>query len=82
MGYDGYETFKRALFYVRTSRFLWPFAFVIALAGGGSASFSLWVQSPIQRGLWAPHAEQEKTVAGRRGIRPLISGAAELPERS
>ncbi|HEY5532162.1 MAG TPA: hypothetical protein VIK22_09200 [Candidatus Anoxymicrobiaceae bacterium] len=51
MGYDDYETFKRAWFYVRTSRFLWPFAFVIALAGGGSASFSLWVQSPIPRGL-------------------------------
>ena len=48
---EGFETFKRAWFHVRTNRYLWLIAFVIALAGGGSASFSLWVQSPIPRGL-------------------------------
>jgi len=48
---EGFETFKRAWFHVRTNRYLWPIAFVIALAGGGSAGFSLWVQSPIPRGL-------------------------------
>jgi hypothetical protein len=48
---DGFEILKRAWLYVRTNRGLWPFAFVIALTGGGSAGFSLWVQSPIPRGL-------------------------------
>jgi hypothetical protein len=48
---DHFETLKRAWLHVRTNRFLWPIAFVIALAGGGSQGFSLWVQSPIPRGL-------------------------------
>jgi hypothetical protein len=48
---DHFETLKRAWFHVRTNRFLWPIAFVIALAGGGAQGFSLWVQSPIPRGL-------------------------------
>ena len=50
---DGFENLKRAWLYVRTNRFLWPIAFVIALAGGGSQGFSLWVQSPISRSLTA-----------------------------
>lgn len=48
---EGFETFKRAWYHVRTNRYLWLIAFVIALAGGGSAGFSLWIQSPIPRGL-------------------------------
>ena len=51
MTIDHFETLKRAWLHVRTNRFLWPIAFVIALAGGGSQGFSLWVQSPIPRGL-------------------------------
>lgn len=51
MGADGFEVLKRAWYYVRKNRFLWPFAFVIAVAGGGSQGFSLWIQSPIPRGL-------------------------------
>lgn len=51
MQIDGFEIVKRAWLYVRQNRFLWPFAFVIALAGSGSQGFTLWVQSPIPRGL-------------------------------
>lgn len=48
---DSFEIVKRAWYCVRTNRFLWPLAFFIALAGGGAQGFSLWVQSPILRGL-------------------------------
>lgn len=48
---EGFETLKRAWLYVRSNSFLWPLAFVIAVAGGGATSFSLWVQSPIPRGV-------------------------------
>jgi hypothetical protein len=48
---DNLEIVKRAWRHVRRNRFLWPLAFLIALAGGGSQGFSLWVQSPILRGL-------------------------------
>jgi hypothetical protein len=47
---DGFEILKHALTYVRYNSFLWPLAFVIALAGGGAQGFSLWVQSPVYRG--------------------------------
>lgn len=48
---DGFEILKRAWLDVRRKRFLWPYAFVIALAGVGPQGFSLWVQSPIPRGV-------------------------------
>jgi hypothetical protein len=48
---DSLEIVKRAWRHVRRNRFLWPLAFLIALAGGGAQGFSLWVQSPILRGL-------------------------------
>ena len=48
---DGFEIVKRAWLYVRQHRFLWVYGFLVALAGGGSQGFSLWVQSPIPRGL-------------------------------
>lgn len=48
---DGFENLKRAWLYVRQNKYLWLIAFVIAFAGGGSQGFSLWVQSPIPRGL-------------------------------
>jgi hypothetical protein len=48
---EAFETLKRAWFHVRRNRYLWIIAFVIALAGGGAAGFSLWVQSPISRGI-------------------------------
>jgi len=48
---EAFETLKRAWFHVRQNRYLWVIAFVIALAGGGAQGFSLWVQSPLSRGL-------------------------------
>lgn len=48
---DGFYILKRAWGYVRHNRFLWPLAFFIAFAGGGSQGYSLWFQSPIPRGL-------------------------------
>jgi len=48
---DGFEVLKRAWLHVRRNRYLWPVAFVMALAGGGAQGFSLWAQSPIPRGL-------------------------------
>ncbi|MCG2795991.1 MAG: hypothetical protein L6427_09035 [Actinomycetia bacterium] len=48
---DGFEIMKRAWLHVRRNRFLWPYAFFIALAGVGPQGFSLWAQSPIPRGL-------------------------------
>lgn len=48
---NGFDIFKRALSAVRHNRFLWPFAFFIALAGGGSQGYSLLLQSPIPRGM-------------------------------
>ena len=51
MTLDSLEIVKRAWRHVRRNRFLWPLAFFIALAGGGAQGFSLWVQSPILKGL-------------------------------
>lgn len=48
---ESFETLKRAWLHVRQHRYLWVVAFVIALAGGGAQGFSLWVQSPLPRGL-------------------------------
>lgn len=48
---EGLETLKRAWLHVRTHKYLWPIAFVIAFAGGGSQGFSIWVQSPLPRGI-------------------------------
>ncbi|MBU4179799.1 MAG: hypothetical protein KJ625_07680, partial [Actinobacteria bacterium] len=48
---DGFEVLKRAWLHVRRNRFLWPYAFFIALAGIGPQGFSLWAQSPIPRGM-------------------------------
>jgi hypothetical protein len=48
---DGFEVLKRAWLHVRRNRFLWPYAFFIALAGIGPQGFSLWVQSPVPRGM-------------------------------
>ncbi len=48
---DGFEILKRAWLYVRRNRFLWPYGFFIALAGVGPQGFSLWMQSPIPRGV-------------------------------
>ena len=36
---------------MRSNRYLWPLAFFMALAGGSTQGFSLWVQSPVFRGL-------------------------------
>lgn len=48
---EALETLKRSWLHVRTHRYLWVIAFIIALAGGGAQGFSLWVQSPLPRGL-------------------------------
>lgn len=48
---DSVENLKRALLHVRRNRFLWPIAFLMALAGGGLQGFSLWLQSPFGTGL-------------------------------
>ncbi|MHB8895094.1 MAG: DUF7544 domain-containing protein [Candidatus Geothermincolia bacterium] len=48
---EAFETLKRSWLHVRQHRYLWVIAFVIALAGGGAQGFSLWVQSPLPRGL-------------------------------
>jgi hypothetical protein len=48
---DGFETLKRAWLFVRSNRYLWLLGFFIALAGGSAQGFSLWVQSPVYRGL-------------------------------
>jgi hypothetical protein len=48
---DSFEIVRRAWVQVRRNRYLWVLGFFIALAGGGSQGFSLWVQSPILRGL-------------------------------
>lgn len=51
MSFDGFEILKRAWHHVSRNRFLWPLGFFIALAGGGSQGLSLWVQSPVLRGI-------------------------------
>ncbi len=51
MEFDSFEIVKRAWYHVRSNRFLWVLAFFMALAGGGSQGVSLWVQSPMLRGL-------------------------------
>ena len=48
---DGFEILKRAWVYVGQNRYLWPLGFFMALAGGGSQGFGLWVQSPVLSGL-------------------------------
>lgn len=48
---EAFETLKRSWLHVRGHRYLWIIAFVIALGGGGAQGFSLWVQSPLPRGL-------------------------------
>ncbi len=48
---EAFETLKRSWLHVRGHRYLWVIAFVIALGGGGAQGFSLWVQSPLPRGL-------------------------------
>lgn len=44
---DPFRILRRSWELVRKNRFLWPLAFLIALAGGGSMGYNIWFQGPI-----------------------------------
>jgi hypothetical protein len=69
---EGLETLKRAWLFVRSNRYLWPLGFFMALAGGSAQGFSLWVQSPISRGLtgYSPIHRVGERIADSAGSNP------------
>ncbi|MFH1149660.1 MAG: hypothetical protein V1748_04225 [Actinomycetota bacterium] len=75
---DPWEILKDSFGTVIRNRCLWAFGFVIALAGGGSQGYNLWLQAPLSGSVTGLAGTRLSSFVRTHWIYALIAGAVGL----